>query len=153
MSVSTYTRRAFRASCVLFPLAFLAWGVTSLLPAPATRSAEQVERLAWMHHDQHKPAQRFYVPLSAQFKDGVAVLRYRVNGSQDSSVRDFLKTYEIKAEPQTITRLKATYNDDTGKTNRLVTVVYKHPAAPGKDPRPDNATARITVTAKAPADG
>ncbi|WP_407551249.1 hypothetical protein QOM21_17705 [Streptomyces sp. Pv4-95] len=149
----TTARRAFRAGGALFALAVIAWGVISLLPTPATRAAEQVERQAGMHHDQHEPAQRFYVPTSAHSKNGVAVLRYRVHGSQDSCVRDFLRTYEIKAEPQNVTRLETTYSDDTGNTHRLITVAYEHPAAPGKDTRSDNTAARITVTARPPTDG
>ncbi|GAA1349707.1 hypothetical protein [Streptomyces beijiangensis] len=128
--VSTSPRRRkallwFLAVCVAWIVAVAVWAAVSLL-APAREGAEEaVERKAGMHHDQHHPEMRFYVPTYAKTgKDGAAVLRYEVGDSIDSSVADFLRTYDVTAEPKRTGPSGETYTDRFGDVRRVFTVAY-----------------------------
>ncbi|WP_329121312.1 hypothetical protein [Streptomyces sp. NBC_01465] len=128
----------FLAVCVVGIVAVAVWAAVALL-APAREGAEEaVERTAGMHHDQHHPELRFYVPTYAKTEaDGTAVLRYEVGDGPDSSVADFLRTYDITAEPKRTGPTGETYTDQFGDMRRVFTVTYdKH-----------GSSARITVRA------
>ncbi|MGW7660298.1 hypothetical protein [Streptomyces sp. NPDC054756] len=91
-----------------------------------------MERKAGMHHDQHKAAGRYYVPTHAELKnDGTALLRYRVGNGQDSSVEDFLRTYDITAKPTRTSPSEVTYSDRFGDVRRTFTVTYNSAPQPG----------------------
>jgi hypothetical protein len=97
-----------------------------------------------MHHDQHQPAGRYYIPTYAKVeKDGTAVLRYEVGNSQDSSVKDFLRMYDITAEPKRTGPSDVTYSDRFGDVRRTFTVTYNPSPEPG-----GYDYARITVRAR-----
>ncbi|MFI5758105.1 hypothetical protein [Streptomyces sp. NPDC051569] len=149
MSTRPRRRKAlvwFLAACVVWIVGVAVWAAVSLL-TPAREGAEEaVERKAGMHHDQHHPETRYYVPTYAEIeKDGTAVLGYRVDDTIDSSVADFLRTYDITADPQSAGPTRATYTDHFGDVRRVVTVVYDRPP----DERDEyGAPARITVRAE-----
>jgi hypothetical protein len=119
------------AVCAVWIVAVAVWAGVSLL-APAREGAEEaVERQAGMHHDQHHPETRFYVPTYAKTgEDGVAVLRYEVGDSIDSSVGDFLRTYDVTAPPKRTGPAGATYTDQFGDVRRVFTVAYDRPPDP-----------------------
>ncbi|MEU8823955.1 hypothetical protein [Streptomyces sp. NPDC048636] len=56
---------------------------------------DRAEQLARFAPEQNPDAHRFYVPVEGHTAGRTACLRYRVNGGQDSSVKDFRATYRI----------------------------------------------------------
>ncbi|NUP23620.1 MAG: hypothetical protein HOZ81_47700 [Streptomyces sp.] len=133
----------FLALCVVWTLGVIAWAAVALLTPAGDSSEEAVERKAGMHHDQHQPAGRYYVPTYARVeKDGTAVLRYEVGNGQDSSVKDFLRTYDITAKPKRTSPSKVTYADRFGDVRRTFTITYNPSPEPG-----GYDYARITVRA------
>lgn len=134
----------FLALCVVWTLGVIAWAAVALLTPAGDGPQEAVERKAGMHHDQHHPAGRYYIPTYAKVeKDGTAVLRYEVGDSQDSSVEDFLRTYDITAEPKRLSPSKVTYTDRFGAVRRTFTITYNPSPEPGGYDH-----ARITVRAR-----
>ncbi|MDO0917311.1 hypothetical protein QQM39_42885 [Streptomyces sp. DT2A-34] len=134
----------FLALCVVWTLGVIAWAAVALLTPAGDGPEEAVERKAGMHHDQHQPAGRYYIPTYAKVeKDGTAVLRYEVGNSQDSSVEDFLRTYDITAEPKRTSPSKVTYSDRFGDVRRTFTITYNPSPEPG-----GYDYARITVRAR-----
>jgi hypothetical protein len=134
----------FLALCAVWTLGAIAWAAVALLTPAGDSPQEAVERRAGTHHDQHQPAGRSYMPTYAKVeKDGTAVPRYEVGNSQDSSVKDFLRTYDITAEPQRTSPSKVTYCDRFGGVRRTFTVTCNPSSQPaGHD------YAWITVTAR-----
>ncbi|KUL24580.1 hypothetical protein [Streptomyces regalis] len=134
----------FLALCAVWTLGAIAWAAVALLTPAGDDPQEAVERKAGMHHDQHQPAGRYYIPTYAKVeKDGTAVLRYEVGNGQDSSVKDFLRTYDITAEPKRASPSEVTYSDRFGDVRRTFTITYNpSPGAGGYD------CARITVRAR-----
>ncbi|MGF0173351.1 hypothetical protein ACQF36_23440 [Streptomyces sp. Marseille-Q5077] len=133
----------FLALCVVWTLGVIAWAAVALLTPAGDGPKEAVERRAGMHHDQHQPAGRYYIPTYAKVeKDGAAVLRYEVGNSQDSSVKDFLRTYDITTEPKRTSPSVVTYSDRFGDVRRRFTVTYNPSPEPG-----GYDYARITVRA------
>lgn len=134
----------FLALCLVWTLGVIAWTALALLTPAGDGPQEAVERTAGMHHDQHQPAGRYYLPTYAEVeKDGTAVLRYEVGDGQDSSVNNFLRTYDITAKPQRISPSKVTYSDRFGDIRRTVTITYNSSPEPGGYDH-----ARITVRAR-----
>lgn len=134
----------FLALCVVWTLGSIAWSAVALLTPAGDGPEEAVERKAGMHHDQYQPAGRYYIPAYAKVeKDGTAVLRYEVGNSQDSSVKDFLRTYDITAEPKRTGPSDVTYSDRFGDVRRTFTVTYNPSPEPG-----GYDYARITVRAR-----
>lgn len=134
----------FLALCVVWTLGVIAWAAVALLAPAGDGPNEAVERKAGMHHDQHQPAGRYYIPTYAKVEtDGTAVLRYEVGNSQDSSVKDFLRTYDIAAEPKRNGPSDVTYSDRLGDVRRTFTVTYNPSPEPG-----GYDYARITVRAR-----
>ncbi|TGA98238.1 hypothetical protein [Streptomyces sp. MZ04] len=134
------------AGCVVWTLAVVIWAAVALLSPDSPPPEEAVERRAAMHHEQHHPDLRFYVPTYAKtHKDGTSVLRYRVGDSDDSGVADFLRTYDITAEPRRTGPSEEKYADRFGGVRRTVMVVYAQPA--DGEGHFDSA-ARITVRAR-----
>ncbi|MFI7407500.1 hypothetical protein ACIBU0_02290 [Streptomyces sp. NPDC049627] len=131
------------ALCVVWTLGAIAWAAVALLTPAGDGPQEAVERKAGMHHDQHQAAGRYYIPTYAKVEDGTAVLRYEVGNSQDSSVEDFLRTYDITVEPQRTSRSEVTYSDRFGDVRRTFTVTYNPSPEPG-----GYDYARITVRAR-----
>lgn len=134
----------FLALCVVWTLGAIAWAAVTLLTPAGDGPEEAVERMAGMHHDQHQPAGRYYIPTYAKVeKDGTAVLRYEVGNSQDSSIKDFLRTYGITAKPNRTSPSTMTYSDHFGDVRRTFTITYNPaPESGGYD------YARITVRAR-----
>lgn len=129
----------------MWTLAVVVWAAVALLTPDAPPPEEAVERRAAMHHDQH-PGTRFYVPTYAKTQqDGTSVLRYRVGNSDDSGVADFLRTYDITAEPRRTGPSEERYADRFDGVRRTVTVVYAQPA---DDEGHFDSAARITVRAR-----
>ncbi|MEV8017320.1 hypothetical protein AB0O76_13430 [Streptomyces sp. NPDC086554] len=136
----------FLSACVVWTLAVVIRAAFALLAQDAAPPEEAVERRAAMHHDQHRPDLRFYVPTYARTQqDGTSVLRYRVGNSGDSSVADFLRTYDITAEPRRTGPSEETYVDRFDGVRRTFTVVYAQPA---DDEGHFDSAARITVRAR-----
>ncbi|MFE6174677.1 hypothetical protein [Streptomyces sp. NPDC056464] len=134
----------FLALCVVWTLGAIAWAAVALLTPADDGPQEAAERKAGMHHDQHQAAGRYYIPTYAKVeKDGTAVLRYEVGNSQDSSVKDFLRTYDITAKPTRPSPSKVTYSDRFGGIRRTFTVTYNPSPEPG-----GYDYARITVRAR-----
>ncbi|MFJ8637082.1 hypothetical protein [Streptomyces sp. NPDC093568] len=134
----------FLALCVVWTLGAIAWAAVALLTPAGDSPEEAVERKAGMHHEQHQTAGRYYIPTYAIVEnDGVAVLRYEVGNSQDSSVKDFLRTYDITAKPKRSSPSGVTYSDRFGDVRRTFTVTYNPSPAPG-----GYDYARITVRAR-----
>ncbi|MGR3933567.1 hypothetical protein [Streptomyces sp. BRA346] len=131
------------ALCGVWTLGVIAWAAVALLTPAGEDPEEAVEREAGMHHEQHPSAGRYYVPTYAKVeKDGTAVLRYQVGNGQDSSVEDFLRTYDISAKPKRTSPSRVTYSDRFGDVRRTFTVTYNpSPETGGYD------YARITVSA------
>ncbi|MGW7198736.1 hypothetical protein [Streptomyces chryseus] len=122
----------FLALCVVWTLGVIAWAAVAVLTPAGDGPKEAVERKAGMHHDQHKPAGRYYVPTYAEVeKDGTAVLRYEVGDSQDSSVKDFLRTYEITAKAKRTSPSQVRYSDRFGDVRRTFTITYNPSPEPG----------------------
>lgn len=120
------------ALCVVWTLGAIAWAAVALLTPAGESPEEAVERKAGMHHDQHQPAGRYYIPTYAKVeKDGTAVLRYKVGNSQDSSVEDFLRTYDITAKPKRTSPSKVTYSDRFGDVRRTFTITHNPSPEPG----------------------
>lgn len=120
------------ALCAAWSLGVLIWAGVALLTPAGDSPQETVERTAGMHHDQHPSAGRYYVPTHAELqKDGTAVLRYKVGNGQDSSVKDFLHTYDITAKPKRTTPSEVTYSDRFGDVHRTLTVTYNLSSDPG----------------------
>ena len=133
----------FLAMCVVGTLAAITWAAVALLTSAGDGPEEAVEREAGMHHDQHQPAGRYYIPTYAKMEqDGTAVLRYEVGNGQDSSVKDFLRTYDITAEPKRTSPSQVMYSDRFGDVRRTFTITYNPSPAPG-----GYDYARITVRA------
>ncbi|WP_431773150.1 hypothetical protein [Streptomyces cucumeris] len=61
-----------------------------------TSAADRAEQLARFTPEQNPHAGRFYVPVEGRSAGHTACLRYRINGGQDSSVKDFRRTYGIE---------------------------------------------------------
>ncbi|MFE9023538.1 hypothetical protein ACFYNL_33885 [Streptomyces sp. NPDC007808] len=134
----------FLALCAAWALGALAWAAVTLLTPAGDGPQEAVERKAGMHHEQHRPAGRYYIPTHAEVtEDGTAVLRYEVGDSQDSGVEDFLRTYGVDAEPQRTGPAEVTYSDRFGDVRRTFTVTYNPSPEPG-----GYDYARITVRAR-----
>ncbi|MGW2324708.1 hypothetical protein ACWC5C_02950 [Streptomyces sp. NPDC001700] len=96
------------------------------------------------HHEQHQDAGRYYIPTHAKVEhDGTAVLRYKVGSGPDSSVEDFLRTYDITAEPKRTSPSHVTYSDRFGDVRRTFTITYNPTPEPG-----GYDYARITVRAR-----
>ncbi|MDG4856962.1 hypothetical protein P8605_02100 [Streptomyces sp. T-3] len=132
------------AGCVVLTLGVLAWAAAALLSPADDRAEEDVERKAGMHHEQHHIQGRYYAPTYAKIEeDGTAVLRYEVGDGPDSSVEDFLKTYDITAKPKREGPSKVTYTDRFGDLRRTFTVTYNSSPSPG-----GYDYARITVRAE-----
>ncbi len=122
----------FLALCVVWTLGAIAWAAVALLTPAGDGPREAVERKAGLHHDQHQGAGRYYIPTYAEVeKDGTAVLRYEVGDSQDSSVKNFLRTYDITAEPKRTSPSKVTYSDRFGDVRRTFTITYNPSPEPG----------------------
>ncbi|KUL71212.1 hypothetical protein ADL34_10315 [Streptomyces sp. NRRL WC-3605] len=131
------------ALCAVGTLGAIAWAGYLLFTPAGDTSQEAVERRAGMHHDQHTAAGRYYVPTHAELEDdGTAVLRYRVGNGQDSSVKDFLRTYDIAAKPTRVSQSEVTYSDRFGEVRREFAVTYNSSPGPGGYDH-----ARITVRA------
>ncbi|MFF7161954.1 hypothetical protein ACFZBP_11390 [Streptomyces sp. NPDC008086] len=60
-----------------------------------------------------------------------AVLRYEVGDRQDSSDEDFLRTYDVSAEPKRVGPAEVTYSDRFGGVRRTFTVTYVPSSEPG----------------------
>ncbi|MEV0094328.1 hypothetical protein [Streptomyces sp. NPDC050738] len=132
------------AACVAWTLAVAVWAGVALLTPDGAGAEDSVLRKAGMHIDQHHPeGGRYYDPTYARTEaDGTAVLRYEVGSGPDSSVDDFLRTYEITAAPRHTGASEDTYTDTFGDVRRTFTVTYDPSADPsGYD------YARITVRA------
>ncbi|MFD7505605.1 hypothetical protein [Streptomyces sp. NPDC059850] len=131
------------AVCAVPTLGALAWAAIMLLTPAGDSPKEAVEREAGLHHDQHQSAGRYYIPTYAKVEqDGTAVLRYKVGSGPDSSVKDFLRTYDITAKPKRSGPSKVTYSDRFGDVRRTFTIAYN----PSPDPGGYD-YARITVRA------
>ncbi|MGW0551743.1 hypothetical protein [Streptomyces altiplanensis] len=134
----------FLALCVVWTLGVIAWAAVALLTPAGDSPEEAVERKAGMHHDQQQSAGRYYIPTYAKTeKDGTAVLRYEVGSSQDSGVKDFLRTYGITAEAKGTSTSKVRYSDRFGDVRRTFTITYHPSPEPGGYDH-----ARITVRAR-----
>ncbi|MEU6547964.1 hypothetical protein [Streptomyces sp. NPDC046859] len=134
----------FLALCAAWTLGVIIWAGVALFTPAGDSPQEAAERAAGMHHEQHQSAGRYYVPTHAELqKDGTAVLRYEVGNGQDSSVKDFLRTYDITAKPKRTTPSKVTYSDRFGEVRRTFTVTYNPSPDPGGYDH-----ARITVRAR-----
>ncbi|MFE1386694.1 hypothetical protein ACFW5M_11170 [Streptomyces albogriseolus] len=132
------------ALCAVWALGASVWAGYMLFTSAGDTPQEVVERKAGMHHDQHEATGRYYVPTHAELEDnGTAVLRYQVGNGQDSSVEDFLRTYDIAAKPTRTSPSEVTYSDRFGDVRRMFTVTYNSSAAPG-----GYDYARITVRAR-----
>ncbi|MBL1097196.1 hypothetical protein [Streptomyces coffeae] len=90
----------------MIPLVFLglvlllcAAGVVWLLLGPDSKArpsaVDRAEQLARFAPEQIPHAGRFYVPVEGRSAGHRAYLRYRLNGSQDSNLKDFRSTYRI----------------------------------------------------------
>ncbi|MDG4856958.1 hypothetical protein P8605_02075 [Streptomyces sp. T-3] len=131
---------------MVWTLAVVAWAAVGLLRPDPARPEETVERIAGLHQDQHQAHSRFYVPTYAKIeKDGTAVLRYQVGDSSDTSVADFLRTYEITAEPKQAGTAEETYRDRFGDVRRTFTITYDQSADVNSA---YESPARITVKAE-----
>lgn len=134
----------FLALCVVLMVGVLARAAVALLTPDGDGPQEAVERTAGMHHDQHQSAGRYYIPTYAKVEqDGTEVLRYEVGDSQDSSVENFLRTYDITAEPKRTSPSKVAYSDRFGDVRRTFTITYNPSPEPG-----GYDYARITVRAR-----
>ncbi|MBT2421829.1 hypothetical protein J7F01_10895 [Streptomyces sp. ISL-22] len=58
-------------------------------------------------------------------KHGTAVLRYEVGDSQDSGVENFLRTYDITAEPKRTGPSRVTYSDRFGDVRRTLRITLR----------------------------
>ncbi|MDQ8706606.1 hypothetical protein RCO28_29640 [Streptomyces sp. LHD-70] len=144
----SWQRRAlfgFLALCVLWIVGVAVWFVVALVTPPPPEPWEDEERAAGLHHEQVDAA-RFYVPeFSRTEKNGTVVLRYKVRGQDDSTVADFLWTYDITVKPEKSGPNEETYRDRFGEARRTFTVVYEDAGAEIDDKW--ESSARITVRA------
>ncbi|NBE54745.1 hypothetical protein [Streptomyces boluensis] len=127
----TWQRKAlivFLALCMVWIVGVAAWVGVRLVVGSPPEPGEDEERMAGLHHEQHDRYGRFYVPTHFKAsKAGAVVLRYKVSGIDDSFVRDFLRTYDITAEPKRTGPAEMTYSDRFGDMRRTFTVVYEEP--------------------------
>ncbi|MFI6944210.1 hypothetical protein ACIBI4_33565 [Streptomyces sp. NPDC050418] len=104
----------------------------------ADRPEEDEERRAAMHHSQHGGG-RYYLPVGAETEDdGDVVLRYEIEGVGDSSVEDFVATYDIEGPPRKTGPDEVTYADEFDGVRRTFVVRRQGAGAP----------VLITVTAR-----
>ncbi len=96
--------------------------VALLWDGDGERSEEAAERRAAMHHSQHGGG-RYYVPVETETTDGgEVVIRYEIEGVGDSSLEDFVATYDIKGPPRETGPDEVTYADEFDGVRRTFVV-------------------------------
>ncbi|MFK4266448.1 hypothetical protein [Streptomyces milbemycinicus] len=145
-----YLVRALLIGCVLLTLGAVGWAAVAYATHDAdSRPTQQksAERQAGLAPDQHPNIGRYYIPGYARIQNGTALLRYTIEGAGDSTVADFLRTYEIGGRPRTTGPTEITYTDRVDGARRTVVIAYDDPDT---DPTKEDIPARITVTAGPP---
>ncbi|MEU0396161.1 hypothetical protein ABZ208_25910 [Streptomyces sp. NPDC006208] len=140
-------------------LVWLVLVFTTEEPRSRRTDVDAAETFAHLHHDQYPDEIRFYVPVEAtvvRAASGAVVssrLRYDLDVVRDSSVADFVRTYQVGRHGTAVaSRTGAVYTDryDDGRL-RTVRVEYKGQkpyggSDPLKDPRLSTSGATIVVT-------
>jgi hypothetical protein len=128
-------------------------------PRSRGSDVDAAETFAHVHSDQYPGEIRFYVPVEATVARSAsgevvsARLRYDVDVVRDSSVADFVRTYEVGRRSTGVASPNgAAYTDEFADGRvRTVRVEYKDAKPftgndPLKDPRLTTSAATVTVT-------
>ncbi|MCX4822317.1 hypothetical protein OG883_20975 [Streptomyces sp. NBC_01142] len=149
-------------------LFWLALVLTTQEPRSRTSDVDAAETFAHVSVDQHPDEIRFYVAAEAKVArsaSGAVVssrLRYDIKVVRDSSVADFIRTYDIGRRGKAVaSRTGAVYTEEIDGRVRTVRVEYRAPkhqpdqepepytgSDPLKDPRLGTSAATVVVTAE-----